>query len=276
MARVEEIPSHRSGNVRILEIQSLGFATDLLVRRAAGSEIRDRGRYLVVRTQENPTYYWGNFILVPPSIPVDEALKLFADEFPSASHVALGIDGSSGQAMGVSGLVESGFELEISCVLRHVGPPAGGDVDGLPIHGLESDDDWAQLATLRSAIALRDGRLTPGYEIYLDHRLEEARRLDPERAVHLGAFIDGQLRSSLGVVSDDRGMARYQSVETHPDFRRRGLAGALVVAGGKHAAAAFGAHTLVIVADPDGPPVNLYRSLGFSDAERQVQLTLRS
>ena len=35
---------------------SLGFATDLMIRRLAGSTVDDRGPYLVVRTPANPTY----------------------------------------------------------------------------------------------------------------------------------------------------------------------------------------------------------------------------
>lgn len=34
----------------------------------------------------------------------------------------------------------------------------------------------------------------------------------------------------------------------------------------------FDGRRLVIVADPDGPAINLYRSLGFVDTERQMKL----
>ena len=43
-----------------------------------------------------------------------------------------------------------------------------------------------------------------------------------------GAFLDGELRSTMGLVRADTGLARFQNVETHPDARGRGLAGTLV------------------------------------------------
>jgi predicted GNAT family acetyltransferase len=85
-------------------------------------------------------------------------------------------------------------------------------------------------------------------------------------------FEDGRLLSSLGIVSDGSGLARFQSVETHPAARRRGLASALVHHAGK-AALDRGAKRLVIVADPEYHAIGIYRSLGFVESETQVQLT---
>jgi hypothetical protein len=51
----------------VVDVRSLGFRTDLTVRRLAGPEIVDRGDYLLVRSSDFPDYYWGNFILVSES-----------------------------------------------------------------------------------------------------------------------------------------------------------------------------------------------------------------
>ena len=80
------------------------------------------------------------------------------------------------------------------------------------------------------------------------------------------------LVSSLGIVSDSSGLARFQAVETHPDARRRGLASMLVRHAGR-AALDRGARRLVIVADPGYHAIGIYRSLGFVESETQVQLT---
>ena len=261
--------------VPTLDVRSLGFATDLMIRRLADSEIADRGDYLVVRTPQNPTFYWGNFTLVSPSVPADEWLGLFTREFPDAGHVAIGVDGTDGSWHDASPMLESGFELEVSTVLTSAGPLGGPATDHL-CRPLRSDDDWEQAAELRLALGEEQGRLNDGYRTFLARRLVEVRALDRAgHAVHFGAFVDGHLRSWLGLMTDGRGTARYQAVETHPEFRRRGLAGALVEAAGLHGLTKMGASRLVIVADPQGPAVNLYRSLGLRDAEHQVQLTLR-
>ena len=71
---------------------------------------------------------------------------------------------------------------------------------------------------------------------------------------------------------DGSGIARYQNVETQPEFRRRGLATQLVYEAGVQALDQLGARTLVIVADPDDEAIRIYRAAGFQDRERQVQL----
>jgi len=65
------------------------------------------------------------------------------------------------------------------------------------------------------------------------------------------------------------GLARFQSVETHPDFRCQGLASAVI---GHAARWAPGVPTPVIVADPDDHAIRLYRTLGLAEAEHQIQL----
>ena len=47
-----------------MDIRSLGFRTDLRLLEMTGSVIEDRGTHLVVRTPANPTYFWGNFLLL--------------------------------------------------------------------------------------------------------------------------------------------------------------------------------------------------------------------
>jgi predicted GNAT family acetyltransferase len=67
-------------------------------------------------------------------------------------------------------------------------------------------------------------------------------------------------------------VGRFQSVETHPDFRRRGIAGTLVFQAGRQAKAKYDLHTLVIVAERASSPARLYESLGFQPTEKQVGL----
>ena len=69
--------------------------------------------------------------------------------------------------------------------------------------------------------------------------------------------------------------ARYRVVVTHADFRRRGLAGAVVHAAGEWALAQPGVEQVVIVADTDGPAINLYRSLGFREAGSHITVERR-
>jgi len=55
--------------------------------------------------------------------------------------------------------------------------------------------------------------------------------------------------------------------------RGRGLASTLVHGASRHGLVEFGAHTLVMVADPEYLAIGIYRALGFTATEIQVQLT---
>ena len=51
-----------------MRIKSLGFRTDVALRVLEGAEVIDRGDHLVVRSPDNPGFWWGNFLLLdaPP------------------------------------------------------------------------------------------------------------------------------------------------------------------------------------------------------------------
>ena len=87
-----------------------------------------------------------------------------------------------------------------------------------------------------------------------------------------GAFVGDDLATVMGLVEVDGELGRYQSVETHPDFRSRGLAGTLVHRVGAYGLEERGLRTLVMVADPDYLAIRIYRSVGFEGTETQTQL----
>ena len=80
--------------------------------RLGGSQVEDRGDHLVIRTPHNPTFWWGNFLLLarPPGREETDAwLERFAAEFPDARHVALGVDGIDGAVADLAGFTERGL-----------------------------------------------------------------------------------------------------------------------------------------------------------------------
>jgi ribosomal protein S18 acetylase RimI-like enzyme len=168
-----------------------------------------------------------------------------------------------------------GLEVTVSTVLaaqelRRPRPP----VDQPDLRPLTSHDDWDQAFELHLAVGEEDGATTAAHRSFLERRNEEARLLaGTGRAVYFGAFVGGRLCATLGIVADTGGVARFQTVETLAHFRRRGLAGSLVALAADYARDVLGSRLLVIVADPDGPAIGLYRSLGFEDREHQVELT---
>ncbi len=276
--------------------RSLAFRTDLMVLRLAGAEVEDRGDHLVVRTPLNPYFYWGNFILLSGTAPVQDAsrwLRTFRRAFPVARHVAIGWDrGSERCSSRLRPLIQAGLELTVDQVLLaktltspRLPPPE------IVVRPLAGEDDWEGQGRLTAACWSGAGSQEFQSARQADFRRLEAtgravffgafrrgelvsRRLEATgRAVFFGAFRRGELVSGCGIVSGRGGTARFQHVQTHPEHRRRGLAAAVLLTASRHAAAHLSARRLVIVAEPGGPALPLYRELGFRPAGSQLQLT---
>jgi ribosomal protein S18 acetylase RimI-like enzyme len=256
-----------------VDVRSLGLRTDLMLRRLAGSQITDHGDHLVVRTPDNPTFYWGNFVAFAHPLRAGDAARwqvLFARYHPQARHRAYAIDDPTGAVGDPREEAALRVDREINTVLTAPAPlpRSGAPVEVRPVR---ADEDWRQALDVR--LSCEEGPPDPGYAEFLQRKTAEARRLSESGVGSwFGAVVDGRIVATLGIFSDGGGIARYQNVETDPAFRRRGLARALLRHASEHAAQRLGAHTVVIVAVPDYHAIDLYRSAGFRDAERQVQL----
>ncbi len=251
-----------------MRITSLGFRTDVALRVAEGAVVTDRGDYLVVRTPDNPDYWWGNFLLLaawPGPGTGDAWLARFAAEFPRARHITLGVD-SAGQGIVPAEFTAAGLAPEHLTVLTcaAVRPPPHENATA-EIRRLASDADWAQSAEL--SLRCYDQGEPGGYLT----RRAAARRRVTERGggAWFGAFGGGRLLAQLGLLDAGDGYARYQHVETDPAARRQGLAGTLVWQAGRYGRAELGAATLVIVADPADVAIRVYRACGFADHQAQ-------
>lgn len=253
-------------------VVSLGFRTDLMLRRLAGATVEDRGDYFVVRTPANPTFYWGNFLLFRgPPRPGEPAewVSLFGREFPDAQHVSIGVDGTSGKLGAAPEMRLLGLADEVSVVLTADDlTPIGEPDTSVKARVLRTDEEWAQSVEFRIAV---DEDESDGHRLFVERRSRELRDLvEAGHGVYVAAFVDGVARAGLGLYAEN-GIARFQSVETHPQFRRRGLASALLVEAARLVSEQHAVETFVIVADPAYVAIDLYRRLGFEDSERQVQ-----
>jgi ribosomal protein S18 acetylase RimI-like enzyme len=254
-----------------MDIQGLGWRTDLALLEISGSVLEDRGDHVVVRTLDNPTFWWGNFVLLagPPADAADarQWLGVFEAEFPVAEHRTFGIDGTRGSAADASAFAALELETEVSSVMTatsvHRPPRPNREATYRP---LESDADWEQQVELTMA-----GE-TVGYDLeFSAGRANQHRRLaEAGHGQYWGAFEDGRLLSSMGLFRASPGLARFQTVKTHPDARGRGLAGTLVHEISRFGFGDLGAETLVMVADPEYLAIRVYRGVGFADTEVQI------
>ncbi len=261
-----------------MHVTSLGFRTDLRLLEMTGSVVEDRGTHLVIRTPDNPTYFWGNFLLLR-ELPVPggerEVVGAFQTEFPQAEHVSIGVDGTEDLTEALQPFVEAGMEIDCGTVLTTgtlVAPrPVADDVVVRP---LSSDDDWEARARLSQQLYPQTDEAV--FMAFARGKNDQERSLVGQGVgQRFGAFVADELVSTAGIFTTHAGIARYQSVETHHDHRRQGLASAVVHAAGEHALATYGVETLVIAAETDGDAIGIYRRLGFADVERHNTLERR-
>ncbi len=251
-------------------MSSLAFRTDLALAALAGSEVEDRGDHVVVRTPANPTYWWGNFLLLPRPPSAEEVpgwLERFAATFPGAQHLAFGVDDPQGTVDDLAALREAGLSTEAMTVMTatsvHQPPRPNREATYRPLAG---DDDWRQQAELARA-----GEDEHHSEAFVSAKTAAERSLTGRGIGEWwGAFVDGRLLASMGLVAAGPGLARFQQVKTHPAARGRGLAGTLVHEVSRFGLEELGARTLVMVADPGYLAIRIYRSVGFADTEVQL------
>ncbi len=240
-----------------------GWQTDLAILELTGSTVADRGDHLVVRTPRNPDYHWGNLVFVTDEGAVDDAgrwVDTFADAFPDARWVAIGLVRKPDDE---TAWAKRGVPVEVDEVLtarerpRRTPLPAGYTVRRL-VGG-----DWAQREARDVAENDRTGEHDPeAHRRFVAARTQSCRALS-ERGdgAYFGAFAGDTLVADLGIVVCGR-TARYQSVGTHVEHRRRGLASYLLgVAAGW--AADRGCGRWVIVTESTNPAGRVYRSVGF-------------
>jgi RimJ/RimL family protein N-acetyltransferase len=260
-----------------MHLHSLGYRTDLILAAFDG-QITDRGDYLVIRTPSNPTFYWGNFLLFarPPQVGDDARWReLFATEIgapPQVQHQTFGWDSTAGEMGHVQPFLAAGFRLDHSVVLsaQQVQRPANYTPE-VTVRPLSSDAEWEQALTQQ--VELREPEHDEaGYRRFMQGQMARYRAMAAAGlGTWFGAFVGRQLVADLGIFHNQE-LGRFQSVETHPDYRRRGIGGTMVYEAARYALTHFGIETLVIVADLDSAAARLYASVGFQPTEQQVGL----
>lgn len=248
-----------------MHIRSLGLSTDLQLLALRGT-IVDRGDYLVVRTPDDPGYYFGNLLVLRAAPQVGEVAywtRKFGEELggdDQIRHVTFRWDGITGDTGARAELEAAGFSIELSDVMTVAARGVTRAICGFPIRALNPDEVVAS-----ADLAWANGdRHDDAYRQFLDRRaLWKSSLVTKGSARFYGAFDGDALVGTLGLVALGE-VARYQDVEVAASHRKRGIASALLAA----AAADAPAETLVIVADADGPAIRVYERAGFRATER--------
>jgi ribosomal protein S18 acetylase RimI-like enzyme len=265
-----------------MKLNSLGYQTDLLFRQFEG-EVLERPDYLVLRTPKNPGYRWGNFLIFaqpPKAGDLERWQGLFAKEIgtpPDYVHFLFGWDGPNADLGETQSFLDAGFELynDVVMTAQSVNPPPKLNQD-CTLRSFEARDwqDWIQLKRDANDAERPEEREADdeSFGRYLENKASEYQRMiEAGLGQWFGAYLEGQLAATLGLFVWN-GLGRFQFVDTHPMFRRRGLAGTLVYHAAQQGFQEMGAKTLVMCADPTYVAVDIYESVGFKITERQTAL----
>jgi GNAT superfamily N-acetyltransferase len=275
---------------------ALGFRSELIFHRADGEVIDCRAEHgcRVIRTPSNPTYYWGNYLLFERAPRPGDARRwpmlfdqLIAANQPQSTHRAFGwMEDASGD---IDAFLADGYSQNNAVVMQSIdvpvvpAPTLDARLRPFALDGTEAESTWSALVEL--SVATRDPQYgEEGYRSFARQRVASWRALARAgRGNWFGAFIDQvgsapRLIAALGVYAetereDGERLARYQSVMTESDYRRRGLCRALIALAARHAKDGLQADRLIIVAAAGEMPEQLYASVGFTAAglQRGVQ-----
>ncbi len=235
----------------------------------------ERDDCIVVRTPGNPTFYWGN-CLVLPAPPGDADLAHWQARFdaeignlqPDSRHVAIGV-AAPWPGMPLPRWEAAGFAVHRTTMLRLAPdallapckPPRGA----VELRALDMDTESESLVDLESTDA--GGFELGAYREYLRRQHGRYRTMHAAGLLQwFGLWCDGTLAASCGLLRDSAGdgaMGRFQRVITHPAWRRRGLCTALVQGVSHFALANWRVREVYMAADPDDVAIGIYRALGY-------------
>ncbi len=272
-----------ASNLKLAELRQ-GWRTNFLVH-GPGAVIAERADCIVVRTPDNPAYYWGNCLVLPAG-PGDDELDRWLQRFDhevvrqnaACAHVALGINAPYRQEQ-LPRWRAAGFEIHISEVMRlapgQLREPAEAARGDVVIRTIDFSCEVPAIIELECTDT--DIFEPVGYRTHRQLRfLRHAQMHDEGRLHWFGAWCDGVLAAACGLMRERAqpgSVARFQHVYTHPDWRRRGLCTTLIAAVSTYAWQQWQVAELIMLADPDDVAIGIYRALGYAaiDSEWLLQ-----
>jgi ribosomal protein S18 acetylase RimI-like enzyme len=259
-----------------MNIKSLGYRTDFIFNKFDG-EVTEFENYYLVKTDNNPHYFWGNLLLFKEA-PLEGDYKkwtsYFHKEFKKDEyfHMTFGWDSPDGNEGQVEEFLKEGFSFEKSVVLSTtelIKPPKFNDK--VNVEMITSDDDFEKSIKIQVDSA-HDHLSKESWESFYRKQAEQYKKMIEAGLGHwFGAWLDGKLVGSLGVFKDGD-VGRFQIVSTDPNFQRRGVCSSLVYNSAKYALENMKLKKLVMVADDEYHAAKIYESVGFRPTEYMAGL----
>jgi GNAT superfamily N-acetyltransferase len=231
---------------------------------ALGHETFEADGATFVRNRSFPRIYDANHVThVTAATPeeIDLLLARVEQEYEGIGHREFGVDFRTPPSF-VARLALEGYERRDSLVML-----LEGDLVGRPpeheIRPVASDADWAAHAELHTLDwSEHMERQQRAEDAAVPEQMREVHRAKQPPVQYFLACVDGRPAAYFNSWAGMGGVGQVEDLFTHPDFRHRGLATALI----HHCVAdarSKGAGPVVIVADPTDTPKNMYAAMGF-------------
>lgn len=259
-----------------MKVKNLGHLTDFIFQKYDG-KIEDKEDYLVIQTDSNPNYFWGNYVLFPDPPKAGDYKKwvrIFKEEFtnPSIYHMCFSWDSINGEKGHISEFEKAGFKFEISSVLSTnlVSPPPKLNKE-LKVQPIYEKSQFAQCIDAQTRGSSDKKMDLDWNEFYTKSMAKYSHLVSLGVGKWFAAIFNDKIVGSLGIFVEGE-IARYQMVSTDPNFQRRGVCSTLVYESARYAFEHMKVKTLVMVADDNYHAGKIYESVGFKPTAKQAGL----
>ncbi len=260
-----------------MTLNSLGHKTELFFGSFSG-KVTTLEDVVFVQTPSNPDYFWGNYLIFR-EVPKASDVQLWTDRF---DELFTGMDGIKHRSFtwDVNGMgaplnhdviqifKNSGYDY--SSQIFHKSKTLVAPVNlnqRIKIRPLSSENEWHDMLEMQILCWVGDMD-EDEFRTFKTRRVKEYERMvTAGKGLWFGAFVEDRLVGDAGIFWDGE-FARYQNVETHPDFRRQGICRTLVYEIGNWVLENKKAEYLVIQSEENSDAMRIYQSLGFEPIER--------
>jgi GNAT superfamily N-acetyltransferase len=208
-----------------------------------------------------PRWAAGNYLALPRA-PEPDAIAAWSErcdrELGLERALSLRWDDPTGDEPARGALRAAGFVVDDNDV--HVADELLAPPHALPMHAL---DPGEVLQTAMLAWNLADHHDEVFRQFLHARATWQSDLVARGLAAFHGCFDGAKLVASVGLVRFGA-LARFQDVQTLPEYRRRGIAGALLASAARDVRGA----RFVIFTEPGAPAARVYQRIGFRVAER--------
>ncbi len=231
---------------------------------ALGSDRFEAEGATFIRNASVPLIRDANQVIGVTASAPDEVERLLARadrEYAGSPHRQFRLDFTASPEFEAR-LALEGYERKDTLVMLLEGDLIGA-AKPHDIRPVESEADWQAYASLNEIDLREYTEKTPGgIDAPVVEQLMLVRRLKSPPVRYWLAYVDGEPRAYVASWEGLDGVGQVEDLFTHPEYRRRGLATALI----RHCVAdcrAHGAGPVAIFADTKDTPKDMYQALGF-------------